>query len=282
MDTYKRAGVYAQLPQLPYTPGTDGAGIIHALGEGVTQFREGDRVWLSGSVTGTYAQYCTANLNDVRLLPEAVSFEQGAGIGVVYRTAYRALFTRVATKPGSVVFVHGASGGVGIAAIQLAISHGCTVVGTAGTPAGLELIRSQGAYAVLHNQEGYMEEVLAMTPEKKGADVILEMAAHANLDKDLKLLKKNGTVVIIGSRGSVEINPRSLMTTEGNIVGLLGLGSPEELQSVFDGIQERLEKGSIKPVAGVKFPLSEAAESHVEVIEHKMGTTGKVILVIEH
>eukprot|EP00288_Rhodomonas_lens_P002625 CAMPEP_0177720396 /NCGR_PEP_ID=MMETSP0484_2-20121128/16601_1 /TAXON_ID=354590 /ORGANISM="Rhodomonas lens, Strain RHODO" /LENGTH=331 /DNA_ID=CAMNT_0019232651 /DNA_START=22 /DNA_END=1017 /DNA_ORIENTATION=- len=286
VDTYKRAGTYAKhlLPALPFTPGADGAGIVEALGAGVDSVAVGDRIWLSGSTTGTYAEFCVSKASDVHPLPASISFKQGGGIGTAYRTAYRSLFTRIpgGVKSGQVVLVHGASGGVGLAAIQLAKAQGCTVIGTAGTDEGLELVKSQGAQAISHKAENYMNEIKTMSPNGEGVDIILEMAAHVNLGKDLPLLKRGGTVVVIGNKGMTEtnINARALMLTESSIVGVLGVGSPEEVKQVLAGINDGIKDGSIKPFAGPSFPLADAPASHVEVIEHKQGTTGKIILAI--
>lgn len=286
VETYKRAGTYAKhlLPALPFTPGADGAGIVEKLGAGVASVAVGDRVWLSGSTSGTYAEFCVSKASDVHALPADIGFKEGAGIGTAYRTAYRALFTRVKglAKSGQTVLVHGASGGVGIAAIQLAKAHGCKVIGTAGTDEGLALIKSQGAEAISHKKEGYMEEIKALSPEGAGVDILLEMAAHVNLGADLPLLRRGGTVVVIGNKGMTEttLNPRALMLTESQIVGLLGPGSAEEGKEVLSGINKGLSDGSLKPLAGPTFSLSSAPASHVEVIEHKQGTKGKIILVV--
>jgi len=286
VETYKRAGTYAKhlLPALPFTPGADGAGIVEALGAGVSTVAVGDRVWLSGSTSGTYAEYCVSKASDVHPLPASIGFKEGAGIGTAYRTAYRGLFTRVKglTKSGHTVLVHGASGGVGLAAIQLAKAQGCEVIGTASTEEGLALISSLGAQAVNHKKEGYMAEIKALTPKTEGVDMILEMAAHINLGADLPLLRRGGTVVVIGNKGMTEtnINARALMLTESQIVGLLGPGSPEEGKEVLAGINKGLQDGSLKPYAGPTFKLAEAPASHVEVIEHKLGTKGKIILTV--
>ena len=286
VETYKRAGTYAKhlLPALPFTPGADGAGIVEALGGGVSTVAVGDRVWLSGSISGTYAEYCVSKISNVHPLPPAIGFKEGAGIGTAYRTAYRALFTRVQglAKKGQTVLVHGASGGVGLAAIQLAKAHGCEVIGTAGTEEGLALVRSQGAHAVSHKSEGYMAEIKKLSPNGDGVDIVLEMAAHVNLGADLPLLRRGGTVVVIGNKGMTEtnINARAIMLTESQIVGLLGPGSPEEGKQVLSGINAGLQDGSLKPMAGPTFKMADAAASHVEVIEHKLGTKGKIILVV--
>ena len=132
VDTYIRTGTYTQ-PPLPYTPGLDAAGIVESAGEGVKQVRPGDRVYLAGSLSGTYAERALCETSHVQPLPQAVSFSQGAGVSVPYATAYRALFHRAKAVPGEVVLIHGASGGVGLAALQIARAAGLTVIGTTGT-----------------------------------------------------------------------------------------------------------------------------------------------------
>src|SRR5437870_4811516 len=133
VDTYIRAGVYAKKPNLPYTPGTDAAGIVEAAGPNVKRFKPGDRVYTNGSITGVYAELALCEESRVHPLPSNISFAQGAALGVPYGTAYRALFQRGHAKPGEAVLVHGASGGVGIACVQFARAAGLTVIGTGGT-----------------------------------------------------------------------------------------------------------------------------------------------------
>ncbi len=122
VDTYIRAGAYARTPQLPYTPGSDGAGVVAAIGPGVDTVKPGERVFLSGAITGTYAELAICAPEQVHPLPEVATFAQGAALGVPYATAYRALFQRGGVRADETVLVHGASGGVGTAAVELARS----------------------------------------------------------------------------------------------------------------------------------------------------------------
>ena len=159
-DTYMRLGSYARKPTLPYTPGIDGAGIIASVGEGA-KVEVGSRVYLSGSMTGSYAEQALCQASDIHPLSNQLSFSQGAAINVPYATAYRALFQRANIKGGESVLVHGASGGVGVAALQLAHAAGMNVVGTAGSERGRELVLKEGAKHVLdHNSPNYMDEIL--------------------------------------------------------------------------------------------------------------------------
>ena len=145
VDTYIRAGTYAQKPKLPYTPGLDAAGVVEAVGEGIKGMSSGDRVYAAGTISGSYAEQALCKESQLHPLPSAVSYSQGAAIGVPYATAYRALLHCARAQRGESVLVHGASGGVGLAAVQLVHSLAMTVIGTAGSQEGLALVSQQGA-----------------------------------------------------------------------------------------------------------------------------------------
>jgi NADPH2:quinone reductase len=279
VESYVRTGTYAIKPNLPYTPGNDGAGVVAAVGASVTRVKTGDRVYTSGALNGTYAEQALCLEAQVHRLPDNVSFEQGAAMGVAYGTAYRGLFQRGDTKAGETVLVHGASGGVGTAAVQLARAAGMVVIGTAGSDAGLTLVKEQGAHHVLnHSSEGYLDELMKLT-EGRGVDVILEMLANKNLGKDLTVLAKKGRVVVIGSRGPVEINPRDAMGREADIRGLTLFATSEaEALQMHAALIAGLENGTLRPVIAQKIPLAEAARAHVEIMKHS-GALGKIVLV---
>src|SRR5262245_54391095 len=148
VETYIRAGKYAKLPDLPYTPGTDGAGVIAQLGAGVNGFHVGERVYLAGSLSGTYAEQALCQPAPLHLLPAAISFAQGAALGIPYATAHFALFGRGQAQSGETVLIHGATGGVGLAALQLARAAGLTVFATGGTDDGRALLHREGAHHV--------------------------------------------------------------------------------------------------------------------------------------
>src|SRR5205823_12538736 len=150
-----------------------------------------------------------------------------------YATAYRGLFQRADARPGETVLVHGASGGVGTAAVQLARAHGLRVLGTAGSDEGLKLAREQGAHEVFdHRAPEHFEQVMKATGGR-GVDVIVEMLANLNLGKDLTILPKGGRVVIIGIRGRVESDPRATMQRDSDVRGmLLANTAPAELARI--------------------------------------------------
>jgi NADPH2:quinone reductase len=278
VDTYIRTGAHAVKPKLPYTPGLDAAGTVEAVGSGVTRVAAGDRVYIAGSLTGTYAELVLCDEAQVHKLPARVSFSEGAGVFTPYATAYRALFQRARGVPGETVFVHGASGGVGTAALQLARAAGLKVIGTAGTDEGRRLASEQGAHQVLdHHAKGYLEELTELTGGR-GPDVILEMLANVNLNHDLGVVAKGGRVVVIGSRGPVEINPRLAMSRDAAILGMtLFNTTPRELASIHAAIAAGLESGTLRPVVGREIPLAEAARAHEEVL--KPGALGKIVLI---
>lgn len=257
VDTYIRSGNYAIKPDLPYTPGSDAAGIIEATGQ---------RVYIGRARTGAYAEFIACDAALVRPLPDSVTFAQGAALGVPYLTAYRALFQKAGAKAGETVLIHGASGGVGIAAVQFAVAAGLTVIGTAGTERGRELVRQQGAHQVAgHDWSG-------------NANVIIEMLANVNLAKDLEMLAPRGRVVVVGSRGNIEINPRLMMGRDSSIHGMaLWNATTEELAEGHDAIADGLKDGSLRPVVGKELPLAEAARAHEAVMQP--GAFGKIVLI---
>jgi len=279
VETYIRGGKYARLPALPYTPGNDGAGVIEQAGSDVTEFKAGDRVYTAGSLSGTYAEFVLCKTEQVHPLPENVSFAQGAAMGTPYATAYRGLFQRAEAKPGEIVLVHGASGGVGTAAVQLARARGLRVLGSAGSDEGLKLAREQGAHEVFdHHAPDHFEQIMNAT-DGRGVDVIVELLANVNLGKDLTILAKGGRVAIIGSRGRVEIDPRDTMQRDVDLRGMvLPNTPPAEMASIHAALVAGLENGTLRPVIGKEFPLSEAAQAHRAVMES--GSLGKIVLRI--
>jgi len=277
-DTYMRAGTYAVKPPLPYTPGSDGAGTIEAVGEGVKKVKPGDRVYTAKTLTGAYAEYALTLEEQVHPLPAQISFSQGAGVWVPYGTAYYGLHQSAEAHASETVLVHGASGGVGSAAVQMARAMGLTVFGTAGTPKGLDLVKREGAHQVFdHGKADCREEILKATGGR-GVDIILEMLANVNLSADLKLLATNGRVIIVGNRGEITINPRDLMSRRASARGFtLWAITPAEEAEIHAGITAGLENGTLRPIVGKELPLAEAVRAHKEILEP--GAAGKIVLV---
>jgi len=278
-DTYARTGNYAVLPSLPYTPGTDGAGVVDSIGDGVKKVKPGDRVYVAKSLSGTYAEYAVALETQVWRLPDRISFAQGAGVFIPYGTAYHAIYHQAKAHAAETVLVHGASGGVGIASVQIARALGLTVFGTAGSAKGLELAQREGAHQIFdHSKSGYQEEITKATGGR-GVDIILEMLANVNLGADLKLLAQMGRVVVIGSRGDVTITPRDLMSRRASIRAFtLWAFTEAESMEVHAGIIAGLENGTLRPVVGSEIPLKDAAQAHINVMKPS-GAFGKIVLI---
>ncbi len=277
VETYQRSGTNLAI-KLPWTPGMDAAGVIEAVGPGVAGVNVGDRVYTSDTLTGSYAEFALCERASIHPLPANLTFQQGAAINIPYATAYRALHHRARAQAGEVVLIHGASGGVGVAATQISRAAGLTVVGTGGTEAGRKLVADQGAHHVVdHRDSGYLEQILQITGGR-GVDIILEMLANVNLGKDLTVLAKYGRVIVIGSRGNVEITPRELMKRDADIRAMtLFNASASELASIHAALGAGFENGTLRPVVGREMRLADAAKAHVAVLEP--GAYGKIVLL---
>lgn len=278
VDTYIRGGVYPQLPEPPYTPGTDAAGTVTALGKGLTGIKEGDRVYCAGCPDGTYAQFIVCPIERIYPLPNAIGFFEGACLGVPGGASWRALFQRGAAKAGETVLIHGASGAVGLSAVQLAHAAGLKVLGTASTQKGLDLVSELGAAEVFnHYDPKYIQTLKAATADK-GIDLIIEMLANTNLEKDLDLLAPGGRVVVVGSRGRIEIDPRATMGKETDIRGMsLFSATMAEIAQIHAALIGAMKAGFYKPVVAAKYPLAQAAEAHRQIL--KTGNCGNIVLI---
>ncbi|XP_066481557.1 quinone oxidoreductase [Tiliqua scincoides] len=280
VETYIRSGTHAKKPSLPFTPGSDVAGVIEGVGEHVTAFKKGDAVFTLGTSYGGYAEYTVASAHTVFPLPDKLDFKQGAAIGIPYFTAYHALFQKGSARAGETVLVHGASGGVGIAACQMARAYGLKVLGTAGTEEGMNLVLKNGAHkAFNHRKKDYLTEIKEFAGAE-GINVIIEMLANVNLANDLQLLSSGGRVMIVGCRGSIEINPRDTMLKESSIRGIsLFSASKEEMRECAATLLAGADVGWLKPVVGRQYPMEKVAEAHKDII-HNQGALGKMVLLI--
>ena len=282
VDAYVRTGTYARRPALPYVPGSDGAGAIDAVGPGVGDLGVGDRVYVGTTLarrsTGTYAEYAVCDAGHVHPLPARVSAAAGAAVGVPAATAYRALFQRAAIAPGERVLVHGASGSVGLAAVQLAAAHGAMVIGSAGSEAGRALVLEQGAaHVVNHRDADHLEHVARLTGGR-GVDVIVEMLANENLERDFAALAPFGRIVVVGSRGALTFSPRLTMGKDATILGMSLFNVPApELARIHAGLGAALSSGVLRPVVARELPLGEAARAHEDVLGS--GVNGKIVLL---
>ncbi len=338
VDTYIRAGSYATLPDLPFTPGEEGSGIIAGVGESIDRerFQVGDRVYVTHCITGSYATACNANMQDVYPLPSNLPLLAGCGLGTPFPAAYRALvsshvsatfigfrsvpwnlisvfrvrcscsqhvvltltlvlvlvlqFQRAKAKAGQSVLVNGASGAVGLAAVQLAKAAGMApVIGTAGSAEGRLLVLEEGGadYVIDHHSPGFHQDAVALTKGgNEGLNVIVESSAHFNLGNDLSALSKDGVVAVVGSRGAVEVDPRDLMSAESSVLGvMLSAASTGDLEETHAAIGAGLADGTIRPYVGVVLQgLESASAAHEEVISHAStggSARGKICIAVQ-
>ncbi len=284
-ETYIRTGTYSFLiPTLPYTPGFDGAGIVDAVGDGVNHLAVGDRVFVAALLakrnTGTYAQKVVCDANTVHRLPETISYQEGASLGIPALAAYRALFHRAKIKPGESILIHGASGGVGSLAVQMAKGMGATVIGTASTEKGQLVVKASGAdHAIDHVTKENMDEIISLT-NGRGPDAIIEFLANVNLETDLKIISSYGRIVVVGNRGSLEISPRLAMMKEAAILGMaLWNAPPSEYQESLAAIGAFLQSGILRPQVGDEIPIENAKDAHEQILNQK--AHGKIILAID-
>ncbi|TBR41950.1 NADPH:quinone reductase [Marinomonas agarivorans] len=270
VDTYIRSGTNNYKANFPHTPGLDGAGTVVQVGTNVTEFKQGDRVYFNRNLTGSAAEFAVCAPANTFPLAPTLSFEEGACLGVPYTTAYRALFDRAQAKAGQKVLVHGGTGAVGLAVVQLALAAGLEVVASTSTDAGEALLKAQGVKQVLrHNEADHLAPFQPTdTPvSASGFDIIIEMLANHNLAEDLKALAHGGCVAVIGNRGTVEINPRDLMARDASVVGVaLANVKPEELKRIAKALYPLLQGKLLKPVVRKTFALSELSQAHEEVL----------------
>jgi NADPH2:quinone reductase len=244
----------------------------------VRRFKPGDRVYINGNVTGAYAEKTLCEQDSVFSLPDQLSFEQGSGIWVPYATAHHAIFHVARARAGETLLVRGASGGVGSACVQTARALGLRVIGTAGSDKGRQMLRELGVHAALdHHASDLTTQVLNAT-EGRGPDIIIEMLANANLSRDLGMIAHRGRIVLIGNRGTIEINPRDAMNRDAAILGMLLLNAtPDEISRISAGLAAGLENKTLNPIVGKTFPLDQAPRAHEVVLAP--GALGKIALI---
>ena len=277
VDTYIRSGTNNYSATFPHTPGSDGAGTVAEVGANVTGFNAGQRVYFNRTIGGSAAEYTICSPDRLFPLADALSFEEGACLGVPFTTAHRALFGRAQAKAGDKVLIHGATGAVGTAAVQLALAAGMDVVASAGTQAGVALLNQLGVTnVILHNEADHLAPFQSL---ENGFNVIIEMLANHNLDQDLKALAFGGCVAVVGNRGTVEINPRDLMARDASVIGVaLANVQPEELQRIAKAMFPLLQKGVLKPVVRKAYPLTELAQAHDDVL--LSGALGNLVIQV--
>uniref|UniRef100_A0A8D8SXT4 Quinone oxidoreductase n=2 Tax=Cacopsylla melanoneura TaxID=428564 RepID=A0A8D8SXT4_9HEMI len=269
VETYIRSGQYPTLPELPAILGTEVSGVVEQVGAGVTHVQVGDKVFGKPILgKGGYSQYAKLKKLDVYHMPPQLSFSEAAVLYVSYFTAYRALHFKAQMKPGEWVLVHGATGGVGSAAIQIAKAHGLKVVAFAGTDSGKQYVESLGAdVGINYNDIGCYDLAIQSIGGKK-FDIVLEPFSNVMLANDLTMINKRGRICVVGSRGQIHVNPRGFMQTEVQIYGVSLLSqTPEEGRHTAAILTRGAAEGWVKPNLNHEFFLDELPDAHKAIMK---------------
>jgi NADPH2:quinone reductase len=278
-------GAYQILPSRPFIPGKEAAGVVAAVGEGVTAWKPGDRVAVQLE-HGAYAEEVIAPQQEVYALPHAMSFADAAAMGLVFQTAHFALLDRAQYRMGESVLVTGAGGGVGLAAVQLAKALGATVLAGARRDEHKTLARASGADHVIdlaapNLREALREQVRAATGGQ-GVDIVLEMVGGDVFDAALRALAWRGRLVVVGFAGGriPELRANYLLVKNITVAGLQWSDYRERDAAWVRRVQQELfqlyETGKIRPHVMRHFPLEEAA-SALDLVR-RGGVASKVVL----
>jgi NADPH2:quinone reductase len=280
-DTRFRQGTYVVKPKPPDTPGMEAAGVVETVGEGVTDFRPGDRV--TAFTVKSYAEYCQAPASMVIPLPDPVGFVEGAAFPIQVLTAYHLLHTAHSTGPGQTVLVHSAAGGVGLAAVQLAKVAGARILGTVSSDAKARFAQEHGADAVInYATEKFADEVLRLT-DGRGVDLILDAVGKPTFEEGLRCLAMFGHLILYGRAGGPP-DPLNVATLSAKSLKVSGFMLPTVTRNFPDKTRQSasrcfalMREGRLKLHIGKTFPLAQAAEAH-RLLESRQ-STGKLILL---
>jgi NADPH2:quinone reductase len=280
-DIRFRQGTYVAKPKLPDTPGMEAAGVIEAVGEGVTDLKVGQCV--AAFTVKSYAEYCQAPAPMIIPLPDSVNFVEGAAFPIQVMTAYHMLHTADSTGPGKTVLVHSAAGGVGIVAVQLAKVAGARVFGTVSSDAKKQLVMDHGADAVInYTTEKFADEVLKLT-DAKGVDLILDAVGKPTFEEGLRCLAMLGHLILYGRAGG-PTDPLNVATlsaksqkVSGFMVPTITRNFPEKTRESAERCFTLMREGKLKLHIGKTYPLGQAADAH-RFLESRQ-STGKLVLI---
>jgi len=284
IDVYHRSGLYP-LPSLPATPGLEGAGIVEAIGEGVTEVSEGDRVAYAGGPPGAYAQKRLIPAKHLVKLPQPISFQQAASMMLQGMTARYLLHGCYPVKKGDTILIHAAAGGVGLIVSQWAKHIGAMVIGTVGSDAKAELATHHGCdYTILYNKEEFPEKVKKIT-DGRGVDVVYDSVGQATFMKSLDCIRPMGMLVSFGqSSGSIPPFDASILGMKGSLFLtrpslMVYTAKREDLLSHARDLFDVVEKKAVKIEINQTYPLSDASRAHEDLENRK--TTGSSIFCPE-
>lgn len=280
-------GTYQKLPKRPFSPGKDFAGVVSAVGEGVTGRKVGDRV--SGQIEyGAYAEKCAVRAVQTQVIPERMSYADAAAMGLTYLTAHFSLCERAHYKPGEVVLVNGAAGGVGVATVQIAKALGATVVASVSSEDKAKLAKDNGADFVVRTdvpdlKEAFREQVFAAVG-KRGVDIIVDPVGGDVFDASFRTVAWSGRVVVVGfAEGRIPTVKAGILLVKN--ISLIGLQwsdyrdrEPEKVLAVQKELFRLYEEGKLKPHVMAAFPIEEHQKALTTVRDRKV--VGKVVLTM--
>jgi NADPH2:quinone reductase len=280
-DILMLQGKYQVKPELPFVPGAEIGGEVVEVGAGVTQFRVGDRVFGTCG-TGGFAERALMPARAARLLPEKLSFAEGAALQITYPTSYAALVDRARLVPGETLLVHAAAGGVGIAAVQIGKALGARVIATAGGAEKLAVAREHGAdEAIDYEREDFAARVQELTGGR-GADVIYDPVGGEVFERSLKCIAWEGRLLVIGfASGRIpELRMNRVLLKQISILGLhwgaMANRDPARAAEIFEALFALHAAGRIRPVVSRSYPLEQVARALAELGARK--TYGKVVV----
>ena len=286
-DMLVMGGKYQVLPPRPFVPGKECAGVVAAVGGSVTTCKPGDRV-LAWMESGAFAEQAVCAQNNCFVLPEPMSFEEGACFGLVYQTAHFALVERADLRAGEIVLVTGASGGVGLAAVHIAKALDATVVAAVSTPDKAEIAWRNGADHVIDvsvpNLRDGLREQLRKATGGRGADVAIEQVGGDVFDASLRALAWSGRLVVVGFAGGriPEVRANYLLVKN---IAVLGLQisdyrdqHPQKMRRVMAELFDWYDQGSITPVVSQVYPLRDFASAFAAIASRR--AIGKLALAV--
>lgn len=276
-------GKYQVRPPRPFTPGSEVAGIVEAVGEGVTNIKIGDRVQAMAT-SGTYCEYSIAPATKTFQIPETMSFEEAAAMIVIYQTSYFALLHRIEVRKGEWLLVHAAAGGVGLSAMQIGKALGLKIIATAGSEEKLDFCRSQGAdHVINYSDPGWVDQVRMIT-HGNGADVVYDPVGGEIFDLSTKCIALEGRLIVIGFAGGQipTIAANRILLKNISIVGAYWGGflekHPEFMHQAQAALFDMYRAGQIRPIVSQTYPLEDAVGALRALAGRK--TVGKVVIKV--
>jgi NADPH2:quinone reductase len=282
-DTLQIQGKYQFQPPMPFTPGSEVGGVISAIGAGVTDVAVGDRVMAASSIGGLAEQVVTDSAS-ARKIPDNMDFKTAAGFAMVYTTSYHALKQRAQIKPGETLLVLGASGGVGMAAVELGRLMGARVIAAASSDAKLEFASKAGPNELLNYGDGELKEKVKALTDDKGADVIYDPVGGDLFDQSTRCINWNGRLLVVGfASGRIPEYKANLALLKGSAMVGVFLGrfrkeEPEEYEKNFAELLTMFKEGKIKPIITQSFAMEDYVAAFSVFTERRV--MGKVILEI--